>query len=132
MADKINSISVFDNEVFVNGDIVSNGAIDIGGNLKGKVVANVLTIKSGGIITGDIYANEISLSNNGSVEGNIVANKIHLSKDSKFSGNLSYNIISIEDGAIFDGSCNKLDEDSIKSQIESAKNEISPIKYEQE
>ena len=75
MANKSNSISVFDNEVYISGNIVSNGSIDVGGRIDGKIISNVLTIKSGGFVAGDIFANEICLANNEVVNGNIVANK---------------------------------------------------------
>ena len=126
MANKGNSISVFDSEVFVKGDVISNGMIDVGGKIDGKIISNSLTIKEGGVVVGDIFVNDLCISNNGCVNGNIVANKIHLSKEAKVNGNLFYNIISIEDGAILEGSCSKLDDEKINEQIVNAKNGILP------
>ena len=132
MASKDATISVFDNEVSIEGTIYSNGTLDIGGQLNGKIIANILTIKDGGVINGDVFANEISISQNGIVKGNIVAKKIHLSKDANINGNLSYNTISMEDGAVIEGQCNKFDNEVIDKKINSIKSEVLPNQKQDE
>ena len=99
------SVSVLDNNTSINGDIVSNGILDVGGIINGKINVKQLNVKNCGVITGEVVAEDIVIAKNGKIEGNIKAKSIKMLNGSCVKGEMCYNTLSIEDGAIIEGNC---------------------------
>ena len=99
------SVSVLDNNTSIKGDIVSNGILDVGGIINGKINVKQLNVKNGGVITGEVVAEDIVMAKNGKIEGNIKAKSIKMLNGSCVKGEMCYNTLSIEDGAIIEGNC---------------------------
>ena len=100
-----NSVSVLDNNTTIKGDIISNGILDIGGIINGKISAKQLNVKNGGVIIGEVFVEDIVIAKNGKIEGNVKAKSIKMLNGSYIKGDLHYNTISIEDGSVIEGNC---------------------------
>lgn len=117
--------SIIVSDLNISGDLVSDGAIEIGGKVYGNIRCNIVTIRKGALVKGDIVANELNVQ--GRVEGLIKARSVNLSGTAEVVGEVVYSYLSIEAGANIDGSCKKDDkEDFYGSSSESEQLEYIP------
>ena len=106
------SISHFDSLISlgntINGPISFVGALEIAGEVNGKVSltrvgnkADIVVVSSTGKVSGDIIANSVIV--NGTVEGNIKADSICLGPTANVIGNLTYIMLQVAPGATLSG-----------------------------
>ncbi len=121
-------MSIFGPDIIINGNVISEGTVDICGKLNGNIISKSIFVKNGGFIEGKIYANELSISENGNVNGKIVANKINILKNATICGDIMYESISIEDGAKIFGKYENNTKEKIEEIINAEKNNINSKK----
>ena len=111
--------SLLSSDLFIKGNLITNGDIQIEGEVEGNIKANLLTIGKEAKIKGELNTDELII--NGQVSGTIRAKKVTLSSSAKVDGDIIHQTIAIETGAHFEGSIEKSDNPLVKSEIKNKK-----------
>ena len=111
--------SLLSSDLFIKGNLVTNGDIQIEGEVEGNIKASLLTIGKEAKIKGELNIDELIV--NGNVSGTIRANKVTLTSSAKVDGDIIHQTIAIETGAHFEGSIEKSDNPLVKSEIKTNK-----------
>ena len=93
--------SIISADVKMVGKLVSQGELDINGQIDGDVRASALTVGETGAIKGEVIAESIVVR--GTVEGRIRARKVQLCTGAKVRGDIFHASLAIEPNAIFEG-----------------------------
>ena len=89
--------SIISNNLVINGDLVSKGNIEIEGEIKGNITAELISIRENGKVFGDIKAKTINIK--GCFNGKAIAEKINISEHAKVTGELEYVSLAVDYGA---------------------------------
>ena len=111
--------SLLSSDLFIKGNLTTNGDIQIEGGVEGNIKANLLTIGKEAKIKGEINTEELIV--NGHVSGTIRAKKVTLTSSAKVEGDIIHQTIAIETGAHFEGSIEKSENPLEKSEIKNNK-----------
>ncbi len=92
--------------VKIQGDLNSEGNINIEGQVTGKVATSQsVFVKAGAKITADVLAGNAVIG--GEVMGNLkISGHLILQPSAKVSGDITCSVLRVEDGAQFTGKCN--------------------------
>lgn len=101
------SPSVISADMFVLGNIASDGFVDLEGKIDGNVRCREAVIRADGIINGDIVAESVRIY--GSIKGLVKAKSVTLYSSAKIEGVIMHESLSVEDGATVDGKFKRLD-----------------------
>lgn len=93
--------SVVSANMNVLGNIISDGVLDIDGQIDGNVRAEVVTLRPNGRIRGDLMAAEVYV--HGTVDGLIKAQAVNLFATAIVRGIVMHESLTVEDGAVVDG-----------------------------
>lgn len=99
--------SILANDLMIEGEILSNGIIEIEGNIRGTVRGNSVIIREEGFVCGTIIAESLSIR--GKFEGTVKAKNINISSKANVNGTIEYDSLSVEDGACIDGQFKRLE-----------------------
>ena len=110
--------SLLSTDLFIKGNLTTNGDIQIEGEVEGNIKANLLTIGKEAKIKGELNTDELIV--NGHVSGTIRA-KVTLTSSAKVEGDIIHQTLAIETGAHFEGSIEKSDNPLLKSEIKDNK-----------
>ena len=111
--------SLLSSDLFIKGNLITNGDIQIEGEVEGNIKASLLTIGKEAKIKGELNIDELIV--NGHVSGTIRATKVTLTSSAKVEGDIIHQTIAIETGAHFEGSIEKSDNPLVKSEIKTNK-----------
>ena len=111
--------SLLSTDLFIKGNLTTNGDIQIEGEVEGNIKASLLTVGQNAKIKGEINTNELII--NGFVSGTIRSKKVTLTSSAKVEGDIIHNTIAIETGAHFEGSIEKTDNPLSKSDLKNGK-----------
>lgn len=98
--------SIIVSDLNIQGDLVSEGAIEIGGKVTGNVLCDHVTIRKGAEITGNIKAKQLVV--HGLVNGEISSGHVSVTSSGQVKGSIEYGYMSIESGADIEGTCKKI------------------------
>lgn len=90
----------------VNGNMVSDGDIQIEGTIEGDVKSRTLIIGAEGLVKGSIVADEVTVD--GMVEGKIKAKTVILHENSQVIGDITHDLLTVLAGARIEGSLKRL------------------------
>ncbi len=93
--------SIISADVKMKGSIVSQGEVQIDGNIEGDIRASSLTIGNTGAVSGEVIAETVIVR--GSVKGQVRGKKVQLCTGAKVEGDIMHASLSIEPNAIFEG-----------------------------
>lgn len=93
--------SIISADVKMTGTIVSQGEIDINGQIEGDVRASALTVGETGAVKGEVVAESVVVR--GTIEGRIRGRKVQLCTGAKVRGDIFHASLAIEPNAIFEG-----------------------------
>jgi cytoskeletal protein CcmA (bactofilin family) len=93
--------SIIVSDLAIKGDLISKGAVEIGGEVKGNIRCSFVTVRKGSNIIGDIYADNLVI--NGKVNGVIRAKNVSVTSSADVEGLLYYNYLNVESGADIKG-----------------------------
>jgi len=93
--------SLLSDDVRVEGDVITEGDLHIGGSVKGRVVAQKLTLSEGGSIAGIVEAESVIIS--GTVTGKLTATTVVLKRTANVAADITHVSLSIETGGTFEG-----------------------------
>ncbi|MEQ9326221.1 MAG: polymer-forming cytoskeletal protein [Rhodospirillales bacterium] len=98
--------SIISVDLKVQGNLISEGEIQLDGAVTGDVTAHALTIGQSGSVTGEIDAETIRV--HGSVNGQIRAKSVFLAKSARVRGDVIHESLAIEPGALLEGHCKRM------------------------
>ncbi|PAJ72782.1 hypothetical protein CJF42_19460 [Pseudoalteromonas sp. NBT06-2] len=111
--------SIIGTDVVIQGNVISQGLIQLDGKIEGEINVNSLTIGEQGCIDGSIEAQEVIVK--GKVIGSINAIKVILEKTAQVTGDINHKTISIEAGALIDATIKQIVEDENITDIKGKK-----------
>lgn len=86
--------------ITVNGDLESDGELQIYGNVRGQICADRLVVGAGGFLEGDVIARDVHIE--GRLEGRIFALNVTLDSTAEVNGRIFHNTITVAKGARID------------------------------
>lgn len=89
--------SVISADLEIDGEIVSKGAVDVMGQVRGNIDAADVSVAESGRVTGSIHAATATLR--GKVRGEVVAGSVNIHASARIEADVSYAAIGIEYGA---------------------------------
>jgi cytoskeletal protein CcmA (bactofilin family) len=101
-----NKTAVLAADIVCQGNIQSEGDIELDGVIDGNVACRVLLIGRTGAVNGNIVAHEVTV--HGEVSGSIIGRSVKLCATCKVLGSLSYESLAVERGAYLDADCSML------------------------
>ncbi|MDX2095380.1 MAG: polymer-forming cytoskeletal protein [Alphaproteobacteria bacterium] len=118
--------SVIASNMNVLGNIVSDGILDIDGQVDGNVRGYLVTVRPDGHIRGDLIAQEVYV--HGTVDGLIKAESVTLFASAHVRGTIMHETITVEDGASIDGKLKRTERLAIDDmRSESARRAVLPV-----
>ncbi len=99
--------SVIASNMCVLGNIVSDGILDIDGQVDGNVRGHMVTVRPNGRIRGDVMAQDAHI--HGVVEGLIKAKHVTLYATAQVNGTIMHESVTVEDGAAVDGKLKRME-----------------------
>ena len=85
----------------IDGTVVTQGELQIGGTVRGLVQADLCVIETGGRVDGEIEAEEVVVA--GQVSGPIHARHVHLQQGARVDGDITSDTIAVDSGAKLNG-----------------------------
>lgn len=101
-----NKTAVLAADIVFQGNIQSEGDIELDGVIDGNVACRVLLIGRTGAVNGNIVARDVTI--HGEVSGSIIGHAVKLGASCKVLGSLCYESLSVERGAYLDAECSML------------------------
>lgn len=98
---KTTAPSVIAEGMHVLGNIISDGMVDIDGQISGNVRAHTVSLRGNGKVRGDVMADILHVY--GEVEGVIRAQTVILYATARVTGTIIHESLTIDDGAFVDG-----------------------------
>lgn len=98
--------TIISSDVMIEGQIHSQGLIEIEGRIKGRIKGKSVILLEKGIVEGDVEAESLSIR--GKFLGNIIAQNVNITNKANVVGTIEYGLLSVEDGAAIDAQFKKL------------------------
>lgn len=98
--------SIISASLHVVGNLVSEGDIQIDGQVDGDIKTSIVTIGQSAEVKGEILAESVTV--NGKVYGTIRARTVLMGKTAHVEGDVYHETLAIEAGAYFEGAVRKL------------------------
>jgi cytoskeletal protein CcmA (bactofilin family) len=119
-------LSVVASNMNVLGNVVSDGILDIDGQIDGNVRGFSVTVRPDGRIRGDLVATEVFV--HGTVDGLIKAENVTLFATAHVRGTIMHESITIEDGAKVDGKLKRTERLAIEDmRADSMRRNVMPV-----
>jgi cytoskeletal protein CcmA (bactofilin family) len=100
--------SIVSTDLKINGNLVSQGDVQVEGEIEGDVRSRNLTIGETGSVDGEIHADVVLVS--GTVKGRINAKTVTLAKSARVIGDIAHESLAMESGAHLEGQVSRLDD----------------------
>jgi len=97
--------SILGKDIFITGNIKTDGDVQIDGRLDGNISAGTVTVGEQGAVNGEVLAKTVHVR--GKVAGKVNADKIELSETANVQADLVQDQLVIANGAFFDGKCKR-------------------------
>jgi cytoskeletal protein CcmA (bactofilin family) len=117
--------AIIDKHVNINGDLETDGDVQVEGQINGNVSCAHLTVGTNGTVNGDIKANEVVIR--GKVKGAIRANRVMLLEGSFVRGDIWYDRMTMEEGAAFNGICNNGRDETTAAEVEAMQRAVARL-----
>ena len=95
--------SIISSDLSINGNLSSEGDIQVDGTVEGDIVSKKLTVSSTATVRGAIECDDVVIA--GNVTGQIKARHVTLIKTARVIADVIQERLSIEPGAFFEGNC---------------------------
>lgn len=100
-ASRNTALSVIGPDVRIVGDIITQGEMQIDGEVEGDISCQVLVVGEGARITGAVTAETVKV--HGELSGKIDAEMVLIAKTARVTGDVAHNSLEIEAGAQLEG-----------------------------
>lgn len=108
--------SIISADLRIEGNLHSNGDVQVDGMVIGDIMSKTLTLGEGSHVTGSVSADTVRIC--GTVEGEVKSSSVILTKTARVIGDVMHDSLAIEAGAYIDGHCRRL-EQPVQSKPES-------------
>ena len=99
--------SIISNNLYVIGNLKTEGEVQIDGTIEGDVTGRALVIGERARVNGEIVADDVVIR--GNTEGRIRARRVQLTKTAKVLGDILHESLSIDSGAYVEGQLKRLE-----------------------
>ena len=99
--------SIISADLHVVGDLVSNGDIQVDGEIEGDIQSRTITIGATAHVRGSVSAETVRVC--GAVTGQIRGNTVSLDRTARVSGDILHATLAIEPGAFLEGHCRRIE-----------------------
>jgi len=117
------AVSLIGRDLSISGEkihIVSNGRLQVDGEIIGDLTGREVVVGDTGRITGSISADSIDVR--GVVDGGIRGSSVSLKQSARVSGDIVHQTLSIAEGAQFDGRVRRAkDNDEVRPDLSAAR-----------
>jgi cytoskeletal protein CcmA (bactofilin family) len=101
--------SLLSADLVINGNLTSEGDMQVDGKVEGDILSKQLTISSQAVVRGSVEADTVVVA--GEVTGQIKARHVTLTKTAKVIADVLQERLTIEPGAFFEGNCRHFPDD---------------------
>jgi len=91
----------------IEGDVISEGQVDVAGIVNGNVTVSKLTLFEGGSLSGNTKAETAVI--NGALSGRLAAADVALGSGAKVTADITYVSLKVEAGAVFVGQSRRVE-----------------------
>ena len=124
--------SLLSNDLRISGNLITDGEIQIDGEVVGDIHADVLIVGETANVNGEITANSVRV--HGKVTGQVNAKIVSLAKTAQVLGDVLHENLAIEQGAHLEGHCRRAESSGKKESDNpisllvkgSSKNKLEP------
>jgi len=95
------ALSVIGPDVRIVGDIITQGEMQIDGQVEGDITCQTLVVGEGARIIGEVTAENVRV--HGHLTGKIVATQVAIAKSAQVEGDITHETLEIEAGASLEG-----------------------------
>lgn len=95
--------SIIANNLYISGNMISEGEIHIDGNVDGDIRSHILLVGETAQVRGELIADSIVV--HGTVQGHIKAREVILARTARMTGDIIHESLTIEPGAFLEGHC---------------------------
>lgn len=124
-----NNTSIIAKDLFIKGDLKSDGLIEIEGRLIGNVDSNIVTLRESSNVDGNIVAKVVNIK--GRFNGIIKGERINISGKANIKGTLEYLSLCVEDGACIDGELKRIN-NTKNNKLESKNEQVNDLSVKNE
>ncbi|MCB2106189.1 MAG: polymer-forming cytoskeletal protein [Rhodobacteraceae bacterium] len=105
--------SIVSADLSVEGDMVSNGEIQVDGTVTGDIRCKALIVGVKGSVIGEVVAQTVRM--HGSIKGMVRAKSVFLASTARMSGDVEHESLAIEPGAFMEGHCRRISDANLAS-----------------
>lgn len=98
--------SIISADLSVEGNLSSNGEIQIDGAVVGDISCKALIVGTKGSVTGEVTAQTVRM--HGTIKGQVRAKSVFLASSAHMSGDIEHESLAIEPGAFMEGHCKRI------------------------
>ena len=109
-----NNTSIISKDLFLKGDLTTDGLLEIEGKIEGNIKGNEITFRERGFVNGNIISNISNIK--GNFRGTIKSQRINVSGKANIKGTLEYVSLCVEDGSSIDGDLKRVSEINTQQQ----------------
>ena len=100
--------SIISADLALDGNLTSNGEIQVDGSVKGDIRCKDLIVGVKGSVTGEVVAQTVRM--HGAIKGMVRAKSVFLASTARMSGDVEHESLAIEPGAFLEGHCKRITE----------------------
>lgn len=128
--------SIISIDLSVQGNLASNGEIQVDGKVEGDIKCKALIIGTKGSVSGEVSAQTVRI--HGAIRGQVKAKSVFLASTAQMSGDIEHESLAIEPGAFMEGHCKRIatetpaKTDTAKQEPVAVKGQGRPTQLEQD
>ncbi len=100
--------SIISADLVVEGNLISNGEVQVDGTVKGDIQCKALIVGARGSVAGAVVAQTVRM--HGAIRGMIRATSVFLASTARMSGDVEHASLAMEPGAHMEGHCKRITE----------------------
>jgi cytoskeletal protein CcmA (bactofilin family) len=97
--------SIISIDLKVQGNLSSNGEIQVDGNVEGDINCKALIVGTKGSVSGEVVAQTVRI--HGAIKGQVKAKSVFLASSAQMSGDIEHESLAIEPGSFMEGHCKR-------------------------
>ncbi len=98
--------SIISIDLAIQGNLSSNGEIQVDGSVNGDINCKALIVGTKGSVSGEVTAQTVRI--HGSIKGQVKAKSVFLASTAQMSGDIEHESLAIEPGAFMEGHCKRI------------------------
>jgi cytoskeletal protein CcmA (bactofilin family) len=98
--------SIISIDLSVQGNLSSNGEIQVDGTVQGDISCKALIVGTKGTVSGEVTAQTVRI--HGAIKGQVKAKSVFLASTAQMSGDIEHESLAIEPGAFMEGHCKRI------------------------